>query len=173
MRRFVAAALGAVALSATVFATSGTASAASGSQVANPGGDGARLSALSATTGRTATAGRLHRFSLRPVPGASVWGDWYWTKSNGRSFVIIDYYIKDTKANGKSAGFCFDLKSPTVNLKNKCYVSRYGYGKTDHVIWQMGTWNQDKLRVRSAVGRLDAKAHIFYTSALGPWLVLH
>jgi hypothetical protein len=171
VRKFAAAAVGAAALAATLFGATGTASAASGHQVSSSGGDGAALSARAAAT--PTRIGKVHKFHAKPIRGASGWGNWYWAKIKGQhAFVIINFYVKDTRADKKNAALCYMLRTTGYPWQDRCIVNTKGNGKTKHQVWRMDYWNHDKLKVQTAVGHLSSDKKVFYISSQGPWLKL-
>lgn len=153
-------------------ALAGPAVADTGHQVGGATSD--RSGAVSAAaTGGFHRTGKVHRFTAQGVRGAAVWGTWYWARAkNGDAFVWVTIKVKDTRADGKSAGYCYYLTGPKVNLRDRCEVNTLGAGKTLTTHWTMGFWNQDHMKIRSAVGKLDRKHYVFNTSAHGPWLKL-
>jgi hypothetical protein len=166
-----AAATAAAALSAVLF--SGTANAATAYPVSTTQGDGG-LSARAATANppKPIRIGKIHNFTVPSIKGASAHGDWYWAHyKGGKSFVWMDFYVKDTRADGKSAGMCYYLTSPAESPQNRCIVNTQGSGKTLHQIWTMGYWNQDHLKVQTDTGRLRNKT--FYVATASRWLKLH
>ena len=166
MRKFAAAAVGAAALATSLF-TAGSASADTGHQVSHS------YSALAGTATPT-RIGKVHKFTVPSIKGASGWGNWYWAKlPNYAAFVVVNFNSKDTKADGKNAGLCYKLKIPGSAWEDKCIVNTKGVGKTYTQHWWLPKWNQDKLEVQNAVGRLDKANNTFYTSAVGKYLKLH
>ncbi|MCP2341763.1 hypothetical protein [Actinomadura rupiterrae] len=162
--------VGGVVLAAGI-ALAAPASADTGHAVGGATRDGAGTVAAAGKAGFH-RIGKIHRFRAQGVRGASVWGDWYWAQDAMGKFVWMDIMVKDTRADGKSAGFCYDLTSPKAHVRNKCKVNTLGAGKTLSTGWSMSYWKQDRMRIRSAVGKLDRKRHIFYTSSEGAWLRL-
>ncbi|MEV5576751.1 hypothetical protein AB0L06_42570 [Spirillospora sp. NPDC052269] len=159
------------AVLAAGIALAGPATADTGHQVGGATSDrGAAVSA--AGTGSFHRTGKIHRFTARSVRGAAVWGTWYWARDKYGAFVWLTIKVKDTRADGKSAGYCYYLTGPKVNLRNRCGVNTLGARKTwtDH--WAMEYWNQDHMKIRAAVGKLDRKRKVFNTSAEGAWLKL-
>ncbi|MFC4907260.1 hypothetical protein [Actinomadura gamaensis] len=162
--------VGGVVLAAGI-ALAAPAAADAGRRVGGPSSD--RGDAVAAAgNGGVHRIGKIHEFRAQSVRGASVWGSWYWAKDAKGSFVWMVIKVKDTRGDGKSAGFCYDLTGPKVHYRNLCKVNTLGAGKTYTTGWTMGYWNQDRMRIRAAVGRLDRKHHTFYTSSEGAWLRL-
>jgi len=83
--------------------------------------------------------------------------------------VILNLNVKDTRADKKNAGLCYDLKTTGYAWSGLyCIVNTKGVGKTKHEQWRMDRWNNDNFKIQTAVGHLSGDT--FYTSAVGPWL---
>ncbi|MQY07126.1 hypothetical protein [Actinomadura macrotermitis] len=173
MRKFVTAGIGAAALAASVLGTAAPAGADTAApHAAARAGEGFQGAAVSATAGGAfKRIGKIHKYRARSIRGAEVYGHWYWArKGDGPSFVFLVTKVKDTRGDGKSAAFCYDLTTPKVKVRDHCFVNVSGNGKTLRIAGSMPDWNHTRFRVRAAVGRLDKKKSIFYSSAVGPWL---
>lgn len=176
MRKFVTAGIGVAALAATVGLASPAAHADTALQVARPG-DGFQSGTVStAAAGKLKRIGRVHNFAPQQVRGAEVTGKWYWAKrGNGPSFVYLAIKVKDIAGDGKSAGVCWELDTPKVNQPILCHVNTRGNGKTVTFAGDISDWNHSKMRVRSAVGKLQVQKgkKYFVISAQGHWFKLH
>lgn len=171
MHKLTAALLGGAALTTTLAAAALPASADTGHRVA-PGSSfhGGSGVSSSATMVRT---GKIHYFKAREIRGAKVWGHWYWArKGTGPAFVFMVTKVKDTRGDGKSAGFCYDLWGGKNHkpVRGWCYVTHGGNGTVRRISGAIE--GADHFRVYAAVGHLDSKKHIFYTSATGPRLLV-
>src|SRR5438045_2930007 len=97
----------AAALAAGLLGTAAPAGADTGYQVGSAGTDqGRTFGALSGSTVKPTRIGKIHKFAARSVRGAKVWGNWYWAKvPNQKAFVLMAINVKDTRSDGKSAGY--------------------------------------------------------------------
>jgi hypothetical protein len=171
MRKFVTAGIGVAALAATV-GLAAPAQADTAHRVARPGDGFQSAAASTAAAGKFKRIGKVHKFQAQSVRGAKVWGHWYWARrGNGPSFVYLVTKIKDTRSDGKNAGMCYDLITPTDKVRDRCFVNTKGYGKTLRVAGDLSDWNHTKMRIQAAVGKV--KGDTFYVSAQGRWLKLH
>jgi hypothetical protein len=163
LRRIAAAALSAAALSAALVATTtGTASATGTYPVGGIQGATAGFSALAGSVG-SKIVGPRHHFSVS-TRGSSVSGDWF--KVTGvphhPSMIGVEFTITDTKADGLSAGACFDYTSKwNHSVSGRCAVDTLGYHKSISIHWLI--FPSDHLRLRAATGRLDTVKHLFMT----------
>ncbi|MBW8481961.1 hypothetical protein [Actinomadura parmotrematis] len=168
MRKFVTAGAAATALAVSL-GLAAPASAATGHEV-RTGGTLRSAATASAAAGTFMRVGKVHQYTVPPVRGAQVWGHWYWArKGTGKPFVFIVAKIKDTRGDGKSAGFCYDLviKSENVAIDDMCLVNTKGDGKTLRIADAFPDWKNTEFRLRAAVGKL--KKDTFYVSAQGKW----
>ncbi|RFU42738.1 hypothetical protein DZF91_04810 [Actinomadura logoneensis] len=168
MKKLSAAVLGGAVL-ATTLATALPASADTGHRVAP--GSSFRSGSDVSSAAKMVRTGKIHYYKAKEIRGAKVWGHWYWArKGNGPAFVFLVTKVKDTRGDGKSAGFCYDLWGGKSHepVRDMCYVNRLGAGKTRRIAGAID--GADHFRVYAAVGRLDTKKHIFYTSLNGPKL---
>ncbi|MFD0683610.1 hypothetical protein [Actinomadura fibrosa] len=175
MRKFVTAGLGIAALAATVGVAAPAAGAAT-TPAPHPitrSTDGFGGPAVSAKdTGKFHRIGYIHSFKAPAVKGATVWGHWYWARyGDGPGFVYLVTKVKDTRKDGKAAGFCYYLKGPDVDVRDYCYVNTKGYNKTLRIAGEIDNWNKTTFRVQAGVGVI--KNNLFYTSAVGRWLKVH
>ncbi|MFC5180704.1 hypothetical protein [Actinomadura harenae] len=166
MNKLTAALVGGAAL-ATTLATALPASADAGHRVApNASLQGTADVSSAAKMVRT---GKIHYYKAKEIRGAKVYGHWYWArKGKAPAFVFVVIKVKDTRGDGKSAGFCYDLSASKTEpaIHDWCLVNRNGNGTTSRFTGALE--GGQKFRVYAAVGRLDTKKHIFYTSLVGP-----
>ncbi|MEV4254605.1 hypothetical protein AB0J52_15760 [Spirillospora sp. NPDC049652] len=168
MHKLTAAAIGGAALAATLV-TALPASADVGHRAAS--GSSFQAGSDVSSTAKMVRTGKIHYYKAREIRGAKVWGHWYWArKGNGPAFVFMVTKVKDTRGDGKSAGFCYDLwgSKKYDDVRGMCFVTRGGNGTVRRVTGNLE--GAQHLRLYAAVGRLDSKKHIFYTSLTGPKL---
>ncbi|WP_026412836.1 hypothetical protein [Actinomadura oligospora] len=168
MRKLTAAIVGGAAL-ATTLATTLPASADTGHRAAS--GSSFLAGSDVSSTAKMVRTGKIHYYKAKEISGAKVWGHWYWArKGNGPAFVFLVTKVKDTRGDGKSAGFCYDLWGGKGHdaIRDMCFVTRGGNGTVRRVAGAIE--GADHFRLHAAVGRLDSKKHIFYTSKVGPTL---
>ncbi|MFC4913741.1 hypothetical protein [Actinomadura gamaensis] len=168
MKKLTAALIGGAALTAA-FATAVPANADTGHKVATTSSYSATADVSSAA--KMVRTGKIHYFHAKEIRGAKVWGHWYWArKGNGPAFVYMVTKVKDTRGDGKSAGFCYDLWGGKSHdpVHDMCYVTRGGNGTVRRIAGAIE--GSDHFRIYPAVGRLDSRKHIFYTSIVGPKL---
>ncbi|MEV5570859.1 hypothetical protein AB0L06_12475 [Spirillospora sp. NPDC052269] len=168
MRKLTAVVVGGAAL-ATALATALPASADAGHRAAS--GSSFRTGSDVSSSAAMVRTGKIHYYKAKEIRGAKVWGHWYWArKGTGPAFVFMVTKVKDTRGDGKSAGFCYDLWGGKGHdaIHDMCFVTHGGNGAVRRISGPLeGT---EHFRVYAAVGRLDSKKHVFYTSLNGPKL---
>jgi hypothetical protein len=119
LRRITAVAVAAAVATASTLLTGGIAQAAtpiagnagpgSGSRPNSAAAQG--LSAMSAAATPPIKPGaRKHYFTVPSVTGARIRGDWYWARNNGPYKVITQFYITDTRRDGRTAAILLNWK---------------------------------------------------------------
>src|SRR5258708_6985086 len=170
MRRATAVALSVTAFCAAALTAAGPAEAATGHSVGGQVGAAHSSDNARYVFPNPKPIGAKHHFVVGGTPGGYTSGNWFFSnvliKGKTKKMVIVDFRVYDTKADGKSAGVCWDYTSKYYpSSTNQCAVNLAGAGKSLHIQWWI--YPSDHLSMYSAVGILDKVHHMFNTSENG------